>query len=446
MTRTRVDPTRRVALDVLQAVRTRDAYANLVLPSLLTSRRVTGRDANFATELTYGTLRGQGTYDVIIGHCVDRPGTRLDAIVHDILRLGAHQLLRMNVPNHAAVGTSVELAKSAGRSGLSGLVNAVMRRLGEQSLDAWLEQVIPNGAAQAVELSIRYSHPEWIVTGFQDVLSDWSETQALLVANNTAATVTLVARPGRCTVDELVAGGARADTWSPVGASWPGGEPSALPAVQQGRAGVQDAGSQLVALALANAELDGKDTAWLDLCAGPGGKAALLGGLAGQRGAALTAVEPQPHRATLISQAVDNDVDVVVADGRDQTWATGTYDRVLVDVPCSGLGALRRRPEARWRRSASDVEQLQLLQRQLLTNAVAAIRPGGVVAYVTCSPLRSETSDVVSTVLGADSGLSQRDARPLLPGVSHLGPGPDVQLWPHRHNTDAMYLAILERN
>jgi 16S rRNA (cytosine967-C5)-methyltransferase len=203
---------------------------------------------------------------------------------------------------------------------------------------------------------------------------------------------------------------------------------------------VQDEGSQLVTLALANIPVEGRDTQWLDLCAGPGGKAAILGGLAGQRRATVTAVEPREHRAALVAQAVAGlPVDVRVADGRE---INGEYDRVLVDAPCTGLGALRRRPDARWRRQPADVPPLTRLQRELLSAALRVTRPGGVVAYATCSPHLAETRVVVEDAIKAGEAEAL-DARAALPVVPDLGDGPWVQLWPHRHGTDAMFLALL---
>ncbi len=220
--------------------------------------------------------------------------------------------------------------------------------------------------------------------------------------------------------------------------------------MRDGAAGVQDEGSQLVAAALAAAELTGPDTCWLDACAGPGGKAALLAALAAERGAFLVAAEKQPHRARLVARALAGNpgpYQVVVADGTRPGWAEGSFDRVLVDVPCTGLGALRRRPEARWRRRADDVAGFGPLQRALLTEALLATRPGGVVGYATCSPHPAETRAVVEDVLAARNAPAAEwiDARPLLPGVPDLGDGPDIQLWPHLHGTDAMYLALLRR-
>lgn len=436
-----------MALDLLWAVDERDAYANLVLPGLLSAARLAGRDAAFATELAYGTLRGRGSYDAVLADCVDRPLDAVDRPVLDVLRLGAHQLLAMRVPSHAAVGATVELARAAVGEGRAKFVNAVLRRVAAHDLADWLVRVAPAYDDDPLgHLSVAWSHPRWVVSAFRDALGgSLEETAALLAADNVAPTVTLVARPGRSTVDELVTAGAVPGRWSPVAALLPGGDPRVLAAVRDGRAAVQDEGSQLVALALAGAALDGPDGRWLDMCAGPGGKAALLGAVARQRGARLLAGELAPHRALLVRRTVGADADVVVADARRPPWSPGSFDRVLLDAPCTGLGALRRRPEARWRRRLEDVAGLAALQRELLGSALDAVRPGGLVGYATCSPHLAETRTVVADLLRGRPGVEHVDARPLLPGVPDLGAGPDVQLWPHVHGTDAMYLALLRR-
>jgi 16S rRNA (cytosine967-C5)-methyltransferase len=446
--RPRPDAPRLAAYDLLRAVDERDAYANLVLPALLTERGLDGRDAAFSTELGYGTLRGRGTYDAVLAACSDRPLHLLDPPVLDVARLGAHQLLAMRVPSHAAVSATVELGRAVLGEGRAKFVNAVLRRVGAQDLGAWVAQVAPAYDVDPVgHLAVGHSHPRWVVSAFLDALGgSLEEVAALLAADNVGPAVSLVARPGRAEVGELLAAGAEPGRWSPVAATLPGGDPGDLLAVRQGRAAVQDEGSQLVALALAAAPLDGRDERWLDLCAGPGGKAGLLAALGAGRGARLLATELAPHRATLVRRAVGRDADVVVADGRTPPWRPGGFDRVLVDAPCTGLGALRRRPEARWRRGPEDVAPLGALQRGLLASAVDAVRPGGLVAYVTCSPHLAETRTVVADVIRRRGDLQPVDARPFLPGVPDLGPGPEVQLWPHRHGTDAMFLALLRRS
>ncbi|MCW2867172.1 MAG: rRNA cytosine-C5-methyltransferase [Marmoricola sp.] len=432
----KVDAARLLAFDVLAAVRTDDAYANLVLPQLLRERGLETRDAAFATELVGGTLRGLGTYDAVIDHLVAR---RPDPGVRDALRLGAHQVLAMRVPDHAAVGSTVELVRSRVGHKPAGFTNAVMRRLAAHDLDGWMTELDAG-------VDVRTSHPRWIVTELDRALARPDELEALLAADNARPRVTLVARPGLSEVGEL---GGEPLPISPYAVALEGGDPGALPAVREGRAGVQDAGSQLVALALARAEVDGRDERWLDLCAGPGGKAALLAALADQRGARLLANEAQPHRALLVRQALRATTgDVVTGDGTRPPWLPGTFDRVLVDAPCSGLGALRRRPESRWRRTPGDVGDLVVLQRALLASALESVRPGGAVLYATCSPVVSETAGVVRAVLAEHPEVALEDARPLVPeavdaGSAHLEGA--VQLWPHRHGTDAMFLALLRR-
>lgn len=443
------DPARLAALDTLRAVRQRDAYANLVLPGLLRDRRITGRDAALATELAYGTLRAQGLLDAVLTACSDRPLTAVDGSVLDALRLGAYQLLRTRVPAHAAVASTVDLVRAELGSGAAGFTNAVLRRVTEQDEQAWVEEVAPDEDTDPIGyLAMAHAHPRWIAQAFAEALGSRGEPlRQALAADDARPAVHLAARPGEITADELAAvtGGDPAP-YSPYGVRLDeGGDPGDLAPVRERLAAVQDEGSQLCALALTRAPLDGPDSRWLDLCAGPGGKAVLLGALAALSDAAVDAVEKAPHRAELVRKAAgDLPVTVHVADGRESGLPAGSFDRVLVDAPCTGLGALRRRPEARWRRQPSDVAPLARLQRELLTAALELVRPGGVVAYVVCSPHLSETVGVVADV-ARRTGAERLDTREFFPGVPELGDGPQVQLWPHLHGTDAMFCALLRR-
>jgi 16S rRNA (cytosine967-C5)-methyltransferase len=449
------------------------AYANLALPKHLREKRISGRDAGFATELVYGATRLRGLYDAIAAVAADRPVDRIDPRVLDTIRLGAHQLIGMRVPTHAAVDETVALARQVNGAGAAGFVNAVMRRISERDLDAWLEAVTARTTDPVEALAVRTSHPAWVVKALRAALighgaataSDVDEPlAALLAADNAPPRVALVARPGLSTVEELVDAGAEPSWTSPVGAVLPEGDPGALAAVRQGRAAVQDEGSQLLALALAAAEVTddaAADERWLDLCAGPGGKAGLLAAIAVQRRTPFVANEVSDHRADLVRQTLDaaraaaadagTTVEVRHGDGRDVgDDEPGRYSRVLVDAPCTGLGALRRRPEARWRRSPGDVAALAGLQRELLASAIDATARGGLVAYATCSPHLNETRFVVTDVLKKRDDVELVDARDLFRDASGrrldgLGEGPFVQLWPHVHGTDAMFLALLRR-
>jgi len=455
--RPRTDPARRAAYDVLRAVADRDAYANLLLPALLAERGLAGRDAAFATELAYGTLRGRGTYDAILAACSDRDD--IDPPVRDVLRLGAHQLLATRVGQHAAVATSVDLAKDVCGPRPSGFVNAVLRRVATRDLDGWIQIVAPDrGRDPSGYLAVRYSYPRWIVDAFRDALGPdaAAETEDALAAGNARPEVVLAlgpaGPPGSAAAAPLPDG--EPTRWSPYGFRLAGGDPA--PLVASGRAAVQDEASQLAALALTRTGIPGRDELWLDLCAGPGGKARLLSGLAAARGARLVASDLHPHRARRVLDALrrarePENYGVVAADGRQVPWPPGTFDRVLADVPCSGLGSLRRRPEARWRKTPGDLKDLTSLQRDLLGTALDSVRPGGVVAYVTCSPHLAETRDVVTAVAQARDDVTILDAPAVLsevPGLRRADAGPDLrfaQFWPHRHGTDAIFLALLRR-
>ncbi|MBC7290853.1 MAG: rRNA small subunit methyltransferase B [Actinotalea sp.] len=436
-----------------------DAYANLVLPPLLRERGITGRDAAFATELAYGTLRLRARHDAVIALAASRPVEKIDPPVLDLLRLGVHQLLALRVPAHAAVSETVAIARSAVGTGASQFVNAVLRKVAADPADTWLTRVADAAPDDVARLAAVHSHPAWVVRALRQALvadgHEPAELDDLLVADNTAPAVTLVARPGLAERADVLAATAQArpGRWTPTAVVLPGGDPVAVPGVREGRVGVQDEGSQLVALALAAAEPVRAGERWLDLCAGPGGKSALLGAVAAQHAGHLVAVEVQPHRAELVRRstaAVPGGVLTVrAADGREVgAQEPSTYDRVLVDAPCTGLGALRRRPEARWRRSTADLPELGRLQRELLASALDAVRPGGLVAYVTCSPHVAETRLVVEDVLRRRDDVEQLDAREAVRAVAGdipLGEGPAVQLWPHVHGTDAMHLALLRR-
>jgi 16S rRNA (cytosine967-C5)-methyltransferase len=444
------DAARQAALDTLRAVRERDAYANLVLPGLLRARRITGRDAALATELAYGASRAQGLLDQVLATCTERPLSTVDGAVLDALRLGAYQLLRTRIPAHAAVGATVDLVRGAAGSPIAGFVNAVLRKVSERDEQEWLTLLAPDRDVDPVShLAFVTAHPRWIAQAFAAALGGTGdELAAALTADDQRPAVHLAARPGEVTAEELAAmTGGEVAPYSPYGVHLePGsGDPGDLDPVRERLAAVQDEGSQLCAVAVTRVPLTGTDEHWLDLCAGPGGKAILLGALAAISGATVDAVEKAPHRADLVRTAVKGlPVTVHVVDGRESGLPAGGYDRVLVDAPCTGLGALRRRPEARWRRTPGDVAELARLQRELMLSALQLVRPGGLVAYVVCSPHLSETTGLIADVLRRTQ-VEVLDAREFFPDVPQLGDGPYVQLWPHLHGTDAMFCAMLRR-
>lgn len=442
--RSGVDTARAVSFEVLRRVHSDDAFANLTLPKALRVHKLEGRDAAFATELTYGSLRTEGVLDAVIGECSSRA---LDAIapeVLDALRLGAYQVLFTRVEPHAAVDTTVRLVEAADFKKAKGFANGIMRTITRTPAEKWLDKLAPQGEIAA--LAFKHAHPAWIAQSFSRVVG-LGELEAALEGDSQRPIVHLVARPGEISAEELaLMTGNEEGKYSPYAVYMESGDPGDLEPVKQGFAAVQDEGSQLIARAVVEAPVAGTDSGrWLDLCAGPGGKAALMGALARIEQAHVDAVEVSPHRAELIKKTVaDLPVRVHVADGRNPGLLAG-FDRVLVDAPCSGLGALRRRPEARWRKSESDIAELNELQFELLESALKLVRPGGVVVYSTCSPDLRETRDVVDRAV-AKLGAVELDAHELIPDMGDVGHHKSVQMWPHRHGTDAMFFAALRRD
>ncbi|MDO5511965.1 RsmB/NOP family class I SAM-dependent RNA methyltransferase [Corynebacterium sp.] len=438
-----VDKPRLLAFDVLTRVREDDAYANLLLPRMLRERNITERDAAFTTEITYGTLRTVGVLDAVIGECSSRPLNQIAPEVLDALRLGAYQLLYTRVEPHAAVDTTVRLVEAAGQEKAKGFANGIMRTISRTAPEKWIDKLTPPGEIAAA--AFRHAHPEWIAQSFSRVLG-LGDLEAALDGDSQRPTVHLVARPGEISAEELaLMTGGEEGPYSPYAVHLGSGDPGDLEPVREGLAAVQDEGSQLIARAVVEAPVEGADGGrWLDLCAGPGGKAALMGALARIDAAHVDAVEVSPHRAELVRKATrDLPVTVHVADGRSPGLQPG-YDRVLVDAPCSGLGALRRRPEARWRKSESDIDGLAPLQFELLASALELVRPGGVVVYSTCSPDLRETRAIVDRAV-SELGAVELDAHELAAPMEDVGSHRSVQMWPHRHGTDAMFFAVLRR-
>ena len=435
------DAARLLAFDLLTEVNRNEGYSNLLLPQALNASKLEDRDRSLVTELLYGTIRMQGKHDWVLSQISDRPWSEVDPGIIDICRLGVHQIHEMRIPDHAAVAATVEVARKRIGESKASFVNALLRSVTRKSIEDWfspLEAIID----PVERFSIQYSHPEWIVSAYFDLLKDWDEVEAALKINNEPATPTLVSWPGFSTQQDLIDIGGEPTDFSPYGVHWKG-NPGSLDLIKARKIGVQDEGSQLVAEVFAKAA-DG--ASWLDLCAGPGGKAALLSSIARQRDIRFTANEISAARAVLVSQVVHGDR-VLVSDGRSIGASSEKFDAILIDAPCTGLGALRRRPEVRWRRTLQDLRALTQLQRELVDSAIQALKPGGVLGYATCSPHLAETSIQIADIRKKHLGVQQIDVDQFLPPTLH-GATRDgaMSLWTHKHGTDAMYLALFRKD
>jgi 16S rRNA (cytosine967-C5)-methyltransferase len=383
----------------------------------------------------------QGRHDYILAQVSDRPWKDVDSGIVDVTRLGLQQIFEMRVPIHAAVSQTVELARKVLGESKASFVNALLRKVSAKSLDEWLVPVRAIGD-DVSRLSILYSHPEWIVSAYFDLLRDFNEVEELLRVNNVPTKPTFVTWPGRSAIAEFEEQGAIPTQYSSYGFT-ADATPGSLEAIRHRRAGVQDEGSQLVASVFARAAWD--RNSWLDLCAGPGGKAALLSSIAKEEGHLFTANEISSARADLVKRVVVG-ARVLVGDAREISQNGETFDAVIADVPCTGLGALRRRPEVRWRRSVSDLRSLIQLQSEISDAAISVLNIGGVFGYATCSPHLAETSIAVADMLKRHPSLEQIDVTPYLP-INLEGAIRDsaMALWTQRHNTDSMFLALFRK-
>lgn len=434
----RLSNARLLALELLDRVDTDRSYLNLLLPKF--QLRLPTQDRGFLQELTYGTIRWQRQYDLLIDDLVS--GRVLEPSVRNVLRLGAHQLFRMRVGQHAAVNETVELAKRR-QPKVAGLVNAVMRKLSSADLEVDVSRLTKN-MAQLDRLSYQHSIPAWIIGQFAAALKvslDSSELERELQAVNQTPTVSLSAAQSN-TRENLLKLGANPGRHSPLAVSVTGELSKFL---SEPRVRVQDEGSQLIAQLVGNLA-DDRDV--VDLCAGPGGKAALVQDLLPNN--QLLCIEPVEARAKLVEAAVGPEsARVVIADGTtyEPKSAIGV---VLVDAPCSGLGSLRRKPESRWLKSESEISQLRMLQLKLLANAAKMLGNGGFIVYSTCTPVLAETVSVIAEFMESHKNFALQDATTLL---SQIAPTLDlptdrktVQLWTGEHGTDDMFMAVLKKS
>jgi 16S rRNA (cytosine967-C5)-methyltransferase len=434
------ESSRLLAFDLITEVNRNDGYSNLLLPQALNASKLDERDKSLVTELLYGTIRMQGKHDWVLAQISDRPWSEVDPGIVDICRMGVHQIHEMRIPDHAAVASTVEVARKRLGESKASFVNAMLRNVTRKSQADWFSPLLQ--IADLVErLSIQYSHPEWIVSAYYDLLKDWTEVEQALAINNEAATPTLVSWPGLSSIADLESIGGEPTTYSPYGAHWKG-NPGALDLIKSRKIGVQDEGSQLVASVFAAAS---SGSSWLDMCAGPGGKAALLSSIARERAVTFTANEISSVRADLVRQVVNGDR-VLVGDGREIGNQAEKFDAILIDAPCTGLGALRRRPEVRWRRNLQDLRALTQLQRELIDSGIKALKVDGVLGYATCSPHLAETSIQIADLKRKHPHMEQIDVHPFLPSNLEASERDQAMaLWTHRTGTDAMYLALFKK-
>lgn len=441
---------RTLALEVLLRVHGGGAFADVTLASALATSELATRDRAFASRLVYGTLAWQRRLDWQLAHLANRDPATLEPPVLAILRLGLHQITLLDrVPDHAAVATSVDLAKRHAPAA-SGLVNAVLRRAARER--DRLATVLPDPAADPVEhLAVAASHPTWLVERWVRRFG-LDETRALLAADNDAAPTVLRARPGErdALLERLAAAGiaCEAGRFAPDALRVQGTDPHALAGWATGELSVQEEASQLVVRLLD--PLPGMRV--LDACAAPGGKSAYSGELMAGSGL-VVAVDQRRRGARAIARNAARlglaNVAALALDARgaDAALAAARFDRILVDAPCSGLGTLRAHPEIRWRRTPQDLDRLAVQQASILESVTPLVAPGGVIVYSTCTLTDEENEGVVGPWLAAHPELEREDARDHLPASARdvVDASGSLCTLPHRDGLDGFFAVRVRR-
>ncbi len=436
---------RTIAFDVLMRVEEGGAFASRALDAALSQAgALAPREAGLATSLVYGTLRRALQLDAALAPHSSRPIDKLDPAARVLLRLGAYQLLVLQTPPHAAVGETVELAKGTEHGRAAGFVNAVLRALLRAGP---LAPPPPLSEAPIEHIAALESLPRWLAAEWVAWLGP-EEALALAAAMNGPAPLTVRSPRVAELLERAVAAGlaARACTGSPDGLTLGGGSVADLTRAAAGLPfQVQDEGAQATVL-LAAGHLRGRKARVLDACVAPGGKAFHLAELLGP-GSEVVAIELHPRKAEALRQEAQRrglPVTVMCADASRPIpgLPLASFDAVLVDAPCAGLGTLRRHPELKLRRLPEDLPRLAALQLEILRAMARYARPGAPVTYAICSLSRVEGPEVVAAML---AGGWRRDPAPAAVARSMLDPSGDLLTLPHRHGTDGFYAARIVR-
>jgi 16S rRNA (cytosine967-C5)-methyltransferase len=457
----RVSPARALAFAVVRATFEEGAFTERAFRAEADRLGLQGRDRAQAQRLAYGAVQRRGTSDVAIERLAGRSTRLLDPPVLAALRLGLYELLFADAtPDHAAVHQAVELAKGAGAAHASGLVNAVLRRAGREREE--LAKGLLGDDSTPAAAAVADSAPQWLAEMWWRELGE-EAARSTLAACNERYEVAMRVNPLRAEREAVLARLREAGVEArPAEAPWPLAAPEMLviegrtgeavpEAVRTGELTPQSRGSAAVVEVLDPQEGDHV----LDLCAGPGIKSGQIAERMGDRGEVIS-VEVDPERAAETAAQASrlglHSISVIEADATESGMAPG-FDRVLLDAPCSDLGTLASRPDARWRKSPRTIERLIETQGKLLRNAAAVLAPGGTLVYSTCTISRRENEERVAALLAAADGgkegvppLRLDDLSALAPGLAAPAEPRCLQLRPDRDRTTGFFIARLTRN
>lgn len=441
---------RALAVKVLSAVEQDGAYSNLELNRRLKEAELSPADAGLATELVYGTIARLNTLDYFLERFVAKGMAKLQPWVRSLLRISVYQMLYLDrIPEHAVVSEAVNLAKKLGHQGISGMVNGVLRNM-IRNRD---ELQIPNDLPAAERIALEHSHPLWMVERW---IGQYGEetAEAICKANNEPPAVSVRVNTTMTTREKLMhemeSTGAVVEPSriSPDGILVRSGGNMALTSwYRDGLFSVQDESSMLVAEAVAPEE--GQTV--LDCCAAPGGKTAHMAEKMQDRGRVI-ANDVHAHKRQLIMDQADrlglSCIDAVTGDALDldERYPHASFDRILLDAPCSGLGVIRRKPDVKWTKSPEDIEDISGLQRELLNRVAPLLKPGGVLVYSTCTIEPAENELMVADFLKRHPEYQAVDSAWTGTEMEKWNPvNGGVQILPQYAHSDGFFIARLTR-
>lgn len=440
---------RQIALEVINRVHTTGSYANILLPKKLARTDLDSRDKAFITELTYGTLRAKGTLDWIIKQFSKQKIAKIPDMVLDLVRMSVYQIFYMDVPDHAVVNEAASMAKNNFHIGIVSFINGLLRGIirGKDSI-SW-----PNRTSDpAIYLSIIYFHPQWMVESWIDEFG-FDEAEALCKANNRSSKLTIRVNKLK-TTSKVLADSLQKKDWKVEPGQYAdealhikgGGDISKTREFKEGLFYVQDESSMLASHVLSPQP----DETILDVAAAPGGKTTHIAQLMDNHGN-IIAVDANPNRINLLKQNLQRlgikNVQLINADATKlKSVIRQPVDRILVDAPCSGLGVLARRPDARWNKTPEQIIELSNIQVDILTAVADLLKPGGVMVYSVCTLTERETSLAVERFLHIRQDYDIDNVSPFLfADIRDDVYNGMIQLMPNRHNVDGLFIARLKR-
>lgn len=431
---------RSAALKIYTDIEEKNLYANLEVPKQLALSSFSASDKARITDLVHGSFRWQLTLLTSVEIASKRSIEEIDVNLRRLLVLASYELLFGKTAKEILVSEWVNEAKKNISEKTAGFVNAVLRRISERDLNTWQTEILkryPN------RLDLVWSHPKWIIEEYRKLIHDENELTTLLAKNNDPPILWSVDYNQKLSNNAL----------SPSAKLATADDLKKITSKQESNVKIQDAASQAAAFLLAKYRITENETDWLDACAAPGGKTAMLANVAPTKDFHITAVDIHPHKEQLIKKNVANfrNVEIIIGDSRLSPWKNKKFDRILIDAPCTGLGAIRRRSESRWKKTPADMKNLTNNAKEILDAAVKSSKNDAFIEYVVCSPILEETDYFVDWALQNYPELHLIPPAEYLPlfgekiseevvSVTNYG----LRFWPHLHETDAMFVSLFQ--